>query len=161
MRANKKVSTITAGAALAALFFVTASAAAAQLTFQAKTVRPVAVVGDLNDMASANDGRLNTRAVSTRNNYSGQSVTLDIGGMQNVVGVIQDHGRWPAHYPGAYHVEVAERESGPWMKTFDGTGNRGESKAVFDAVRARFIRITATRTGGGGRTGLSRSLKQA
>jgi hypothetical protein len=150
MRANKKVSTITAGAALAALFFVTASAAAAQLTFQAKTVRPVAVVGDLNDMASANDGRLNTRAVSTRNNYTGQSVTLDIGGMQNVVGVIQDHGRWPAHYPGAYQVEVAERENGPWMKTFEGAGNRGESKAVFDPVRARFIRITATRAAGGG-----------
>ena len=150
MSANKKLSTITAGAALAALFFVTASAAAAQLTYQAKAVRPVAVVGDLSDMASANDGQVNTRAVSTRNNYAGQSVTLDIGGMQNVVGVIQDHGRWPTHYPGAYQVEVAANENGPWMKTFEGAGSRGESKSVFDPVRARFIRITATRAGGGG-----------
>ncbi|HEX5736669.1 MAG TPA: discoidin domain-containing protein [Blastocatellia bacterium] len=150
MRANKKLSTITAGAALAALFFVTASAAAAQLTFQAKTVRPVAVEGDLSDIASANDGQPNTRAVSTRANYTGQSVTLDIGGMQNVVGMVQDHGRWPTHYPGAYQVEVAARQNGPWLKTFEGPGTRGESKAVFDAVRARFIRITATRVRGGG-----------
>ena len=150
MRANRKLSNSMAVAALAALFFVTASATGAQLTFQAKTVRPVAVIGDLNDIASANDGQFNTRAVSTRNNYTGQSVTLDIGGMQNVVGVIQDHGRWPAHYAGAYQVEVAASDNGPWLKTFEGPGNRGESKAVFDAVRARFIRITATRAGGGG-----------
>jgi hypothetical protein len=150
MRANKKLSAITVGAALAALFFVTASAAAPQLTFQATTVRPVTVEGDLSDMASANDGQQNTRAVSTRANYNGQTVTLDLGGMQNVVGVIQDHGRWPTHYPGAYQVEVAARQNGPWLKTFEGAGTRGESKAVFDAVRARFIRITATRVRGGG-----------
>ncbi|HJQ68779.1 MAG TPA: discoidin domain-containing protein [Blastocatellia bacterium] len=150
MRSKKGLSTIMAAPTLAALLLITASAAAAQLTYQAKAVRPVAVAGDLADIANANDGQLNTRAVSTRNNYAGQSLTLDIGGMQNVVGVVQDHGRWPAHYSGAYQVEVAASENGPWMKTFEGAGSRGESKAVFDAVRARFIRITATRGGGGG-----------
>lgn len=150
MRADKKLSTCSITAALAAVLLIGASSAAAQLTYQAKAIKPVTVMGDLNDLASANDGQVNTRAVSSRNNYVGQSVTLDIGGMQNVVGTIQDHGRWPTHYPGAYQVEVAASENGPWLKTFEGAGARGESKSVFDPVRARFIRITATRTGGGG-----------
>ena len=150
MRANKKLSTSSITALLAAFLLAGASTAAAQLTYQAKALRPVSVVGDLIDIARAYDEQINTRAYSNGPNYVGQSVTLDIGGMQNVVGSIQDHGRWPTHYSGAYKVEVAASENGPWLKTFEGAGARGESKSVFDAVRARFIRITATRAGGGG-----------
>lgn len=148
MRASKKLSTCLIAAALAA--FLLAGAAAAQLTYQAKAISPVSVTGDLIDLARAYDGQPNTRAYSNGANYVGQSITLDIGGMQNVVGSVQDHGRWPTHYPGAYKVEVAASENGPWLNTFEGAGTRGESKSVFDAVRARFIRITATRAGGGG-----------
>jgi hypothetical protein len=150
MRADKKLSTSSITMAFAAVLFIGASSAAAQLTYQAKAIRPVSVIGDLIDIDKAYDEQLNTRAYSNGPNYVGQSVTLDIGGMQNVVGSIQDHGRWPTHYPGAYKVEVAASENGPWLKTFEGAGTRGESKSVFDAVRARFIRITATRAGGGG-----------
>ncbi len=150
MRANKKLSTSLITAVLVALFFSGASVVSAQLTYQAKAIKPVSVVGDLIDIDKTYDGQLNTRAYSNGPNYVGQSVTLDIGGLQNVVGSIQDHGRWPTHYPGAYRVEVAASQDGPWLKTFEGEGVRGESKSVFDAVRARFIRITATRAGGGG-----------
>jgi hypothetical protein len=78
------------------------------------------------------------------------SLMIDVGGEQNIIGAIQDHGRWPAHYPGAYRVEVGATADGPWLGTFEGAGNRGESKALFEAVRGRFIRITATSTSGGG-----------
>ncbi|MCI0487259.1 MAG: discoidin domain-containing protein [Blastocatellia bacterium] len=112
-------------------------------------VRPVTVFGDLLDVSNTYDERPNTRAYSSRRNYAGLSVTLDVGSQQNIIGVDQFHGAWAAHYPGKYKVEVAESENGPWFETFEGAGRRGFSRAQFEAVRARFIRITATATGGG------------
>jgi hypothetical protein len=129
---------------------ILAIAAAAQQTYQSASVRPASITGDLLNILNANDGQLTTRANSNRPDYSGLSVTIDLGSEQNVIGVAQDHGRWPTHYPGAYKVEVAERPGGPWMLAFEGRGNRGESKAVFPAIRARYIRVTATDAKGGG-----------
>jgi hypothetical protein len=123
---------------------------AQQPTYQARAVRPVSVTGDLIDITRANDGLPNTRAISGRPNYSGQSITIDVGGEQSVVGAIQEHGRWPAHYAGAYRVEVGTTADGPWLRVFEGQGQRGESRALFEAVRGRFIRITATSASGGG-----------
>src|SRR5215216_144039 len=119
-------------------------AAAAQQTSQAAAVRPASVSGDLLDVVNANDDRMDTRAYSNKANYAGQGVTLDLGSEQNVIGVSMDQGRWPTHFPGAYKVEVAASISGPWMQAWEGPGQRGESKAKFPAVRARFIRVTAT-----------------
>jgi hypothetical protein len=131
------------GAALVlALFF--GHAARAQQTYQATTVRPASVSGDLLDIQNANDDRMDTRAYSNKANYTGMTVTLDIGSEQNVIGVSMDHGRWPTHYPGAYKVEVAASASGPWMQAWEGPGQRGDSRAKFPAIRARFIRVTAT-----------------
>lgn len=121
-----------------------AIAAPAQQTYQATAVRPANVSGDLLDLANANDNRVDTRAYSSRNDYKGLSVTLDIGSEQNIIGVSMDHGRWPTHFPGAYKVEVAASTAGPWMQAWEGPGQRGESKAKFPAIRARFIRVTAT-----------------
>jgi hypothetical protein len=118
-------------------------------TYQARAVRPVSVAGDLNDISQANDERVDTRANAGTASYAGMSITLDLGGQHNIIGVTQDHGRWPTNFPGAYKVEVAENADGPWMTTFEGAGHRGESRAVFAAVRGRFIRITATDTHGG------------
>jgi F5/8 type C domain-containing protein len=134
-----------------ALVAIGASRAAAQQpTVQARVVQPVAVTGNLIDPARAIDNQLNTRATSGTSDYRGMNITLDIGGEQNIIGAIQDHGRWPPNYPGAYRVEVGAEASGPWLQTFEGPGNRGESKAIFEAVRGRFVRITATATNGGG-----------
>lgn len=133
-------------ATCAALIVALASTAVfAQQTYQATAVRPVALTGDLLDLLNANDGREETRAYSGKSDYVGMSITIDIGSEQNVIGVSQDHGtRSPQHYPGAYRAEVAASHSGPWFKTFEGPGNRGTSKAVWPAIRARYIRVTAT-----------------
>ncbi|MFP5264870.1 MAG: discoidin domain-containing protein [Blastocatellia bacterium] len=132
---------------LAALMAVTA---ASQQTYQATAVRPASVSGDLLDIVNANDDRMDTRAYSSKSDYRGVSVTLDIGSEQNVMGVSMDHGRWPTHFPGAYKVEVAAAASGPWVQAWEGPGQRGESKAKFPAIRARFIRVTATGLNQGG-----------
>jgi F5/8 type C domain len=127
-----------------ALGVVSGAGARAQQTYQATAVRPAAITGDLIDLPSANDTRPDTRAYSSGKDYVGMSVTMDLGGEQNVIGVRQEHGRWPSHYPGAFRVEVAASPSGPWFKAFEGAGTTGESKAIFPAIRARYIRITAT-----------------
>jgi F5/8 type C domain-containing protein len=121
-----------------------AAAVFAQQTAQSRAIRPAGISGDLLDMANANDERLDTRAASGKPNYVGMSFTLDTGSEQNIIGASQDHGRWPTHYPGAYKVEVALSPQGPWMLAWEGEGQRGESKAKFDAIRARYIRVTAT-----------------
>ncbi|HVF90596.1 MAG TPA: discoidin domain-containing protein [Blastocatellia bacterium] len=133
--------------AIAALASVLAGAAglnAQTQTLQLREARPVAVTGDLVDIASANDGNEKTRAYAGKPDYSGLSVTLDMGGDQNIVGVIQDHGPWSNDYPGSYRVDVGLTPNGPWLKAFEGQGKRGESRSIFDAVRGRYIRITAT-----------------
>src|SRR5215470_9988364 len=150
MTPKVKLLLFTINAALAVALSSIGNVTAQQLTYQARSVRPVSISGDLLDLLKANDERPDTRANSSDPNYAGQSVTIDIGSVQNVAGVSQDHGRWPIHYPGAYKVEVAASPSGPWMKTFEGQGSRGVSRAVFEAVRARYIRITATATNSNG-----------
>jgi len=136
--------------AVAIVSLIASSVHAQQPTVQARVIEPTSVTGDLLDMPKTIDRQLNTRATSNRRNYAGMSVTLDLGGDQNIVGVIQDHGRWPPNYPGTYRVEVGLTASGPWHRSFEGAGKRGESKAIFDAVRGRFIRITAMESNGGG-----------
>jgi hypothetical protein len=140
---------ITASTLLAVLIWCV-SATAQQPTVQARVVKPVAVEGDLADLPRTLDGLETTRAFSTGRNYAGMSVTADLGGEQNIIGVIQDHGRWPTHYPASYRVEVGRTASGPWLRTFEGPGTRGENKAIFEAVRGRFIRVTATSVGNNG-----------
>jgi hypothetical protein len=116
----------------------------AQQTVQSRTVQPAGVSGDLLDILKANDGKTDTRATSGKLDYVGMSVTIDAGGLQNIIGVKQDFGSWPTHYPGAYKVEVAESLSGPWVTAFEGPGERGESRVEFPAILARYVRITAT-----------------
>jgi hypothetical protein len=116
----------------------------AQQTVQSRTVRPVGVSGELLDILNANDGKTDTRATSGKTDYVGMSVTIDAGGLQNIIGVKQDFGPWATHYPGAYRIEVAESLPGPWMIAFEGPGERGESRAEFPAILARYVRITAT-----------------
>ena len=116
----------------------------AQQTVQSRTVRPAGVSGELLDILNANDGKTDTRATSGKIDYVGMSVTIDAGGLQNIIGVKQDFGPWATHYPGAYKIEVAESLSGPWMTAFEGPGQRGESRAEFPAILARYVRITAT-----------------
>ena len=129
---------------LSALIAALGTLAVAQQTVQSRAVRPAAVTGDLLDLANANDGRVDTRATSGRTDYVGLSFTVDVGSEQNIIGIAQDHGRWPTHAPGAYKVEVAASAQGPWMLAWQGEGQRGESKAKFEAIRGRFIRVTAT-----------------
>lgn len=116
----------------------------AQQTVQSRTVRPAAVSGELLDILNANDGKTDTRASSGKTDYIGMSVTMDAGSLQNIIGVKQNFGPWATHYPGAYKIEVAETISGPWMTAFEGPGQRGESRAEFPAILARYVRITAT-----------------
>ena len=116
----------------------------AQQTVQSRTVRPVGVSGELLDILNAIDGKTDTRATSGKTDYVGMSVTIDAGGLQNIIGVKQDFGPWATHYPGTYKIEVAESLSGPWMTAYEGPGERGESRAEFPAILARYIRITAT-----------------
>lgn len=133
---------------LSALSFVTVLIANqgifAQQTVQSRAVLPASVSGELLDLRSTYDDRKDTRAHSERKNYVGMSFTIDLGNEQNVIGVSQDHGHWPTHAPGAYRVDVAVNASGPWMKAWEGEGQRGESKAKFPAILARYIRVTAT-----------------
>jgi hypothetical protein len=149
MFSRAKLLSLISGIAFIVVCLATARSSGAQ-TAQARAVRPVSVVGDLIDITRANDERDNTRANAGTRNYAGLTITLDVGGEQNIIGVIQVHGPWATNFPGSYKVEVAESSGGPWLGTFEGPGARGESKALFEAVRGRFIRITATDTGGGG-----------
>ncbi len=128
---------------LAILLTVNAGASAQQ-TVQSRAMLPANVSGDLLDLRATYDDRKDTRAYSEKVNYAGMSVTVDIGNEQNIIGVSMDHGHWPTHFPGAYKVEVAASANGPWMLGFEGKGQRGESKAKFEAIRARYIRVTAT-----------------
>ena len=116
----------------------------AQQTAQSRTVRPAGVTGDLLDIMNANDDKPGTRATSGKLDYAGMSLTIDVGSLQNIIGVKQDYGPWPTHHVGAYKLEVAESLSGPWMTAFEGPGQRGESRAEFPAIVGRYIRITAT-----------------
>lgn len=118
----------------------------AQQTVQSRALLPANVSGELLDLRATFDDRKDTRAHSEKKNYVGMSFTLDLGNEQNVIGVSQDHGHWPTHAPGAYRVDVAVNPSGPWMKAWEGEGQRGESKAKFPAILARYIRVTATAT---------------
>ena len=129
---------------LAAIVAALSAASLAQQTIQSRAVRPAAVTGELLDIANADDGRVDTRAASGRADYVGMSFVVDLGGEQNIIGIAQDHGRWPTHFPGAYKVEVGTTAQGPWMLAWQGEGQRGESKAKFEAIRGRFIRVTAT-----------------
>lgn len=139
---NKSFALATSTALILALASI---AVIAQQTYQAKPVRPMSLSGDLLDLLNANDGREDTRAYSGRSDYVGMSITVDIGSEQNVIGVSQDHGpRSVQQYPGAYRAEVANSPSGPWFKTFEGPGQRGTSRAIWPAIRARYIRVTAT-----------------
>jgi hypothetical protein len=147
MKGKSLAQMLSAALILAAL---TVIAVSAQQTYQATAVKPANISGDLLDLQNANDNSVDTRAYSSRPNYKGQSVTLDLGSEQNVIGISMDHGRWPTHFPGAYRVEVAASSSGPWMQAWEGPGQRGESKAKFPAIRARFIRATATAVNPGG-----------
>jgi hypothetical protein len=113
-------------------------------TGQARTIRPVSVTGDLTDLARTTDERQFTRANAGTPSYARMSITLDLGGEHNIIEVIQDHGRWPMQYPGAYRVEVSGSRGGRWEMVFEGAGQRNESRATFPAERGRFIRITAT-----------------
>src|SRR5437868_8139906 len=135
---------IIASFILSVLIAVLGTQALAQQTNQSRPVRPAAVTGELLDMPNANDGRVDTRAASGRADYAGMSFMVDLGGEQNIIGIAQDHGRWPTHFPGAYKVEVGTTAQGPWMLGWQGEGQRGESKAKFEAIRGRFIRVTAT-----------------
>jgi hypothetical protein len=129
-----------------ALLFRSNVEAFAQQTAQSRAVLPANVSGELLDLRATYDDRKDTRAHSEKKNYVGMSFTLDLGNEQNVIGVSQDHGYWPTHAPGAYRVDVAVNPAGPWMKAWEGEGQRGESKAKFPAILARYIRVTATAT---------------
>ncbi|HZM86553.1 MAG TPA: discoidin domain-containing protein, partial [Blastocatellia bacterium] len=133
-------------ACLTVIVLLAGSTMLAQQTVQSRTVRPAGVSGDLLDIMNANDGKLDTRATSGKKDYVGMSITIDAGGLQNIIGVKQDFGPWATHFPGAYKVEVAESPSGPWMTAFEGAGERGESRVEFPAILARYVRITATAT---------------
>src|SRR6185369_13577524 len=61
----------------------------AQQTVQSRTVRPAGVSGELLDILNANDGKTDTRATSGKIDYVGMSVTIDAGGLQNIIGVKQ------------------------------------------------------------------------
>ena len=115
-----------------------------QPTVQARAVRPAAVSGDLLDINLTIDGLETTRAYA-RANYNGVSVTVDVGSLQNIIGVVQDHGRWPTHFPGRFRVEVSTGSQGPWLGVAEEEAKRGENRTLFEAVRGRYIRITATR----------------
>ncbi|HXG66622.1 MAG TPA: discoidin domain-containing protein, partial [Blastocatellia bacterium] len=144
----QKFKLIVASLAVTAALAVT-PVLAQQPTVQARAVTPAAVQGTLLDITKTNDGQPDTRAYSASADYTGQSVILDVGGEQNIVGVTQEHGRWPTHYPGAYRVEVGLTASGPWLKVAEEPGKRGVNRVLFEPVRGRFIRITATNNKGG------------
>jgi hypothetical protein len=133
-----------------ALHFVITEVAAQSVQSRTRMVRPVSIVGDLSDITRAIDERDSTRAAAGTSRYVGLSVTADVGEQQNIVGVIQQHGRWPGDYPGRYRVEVSDSLRGRWVWAFEGDGSRGESRATFEPVRGRFVRITATDRRGGG-----------
>ena len=145
IRLFSRAAALGVAAVASALLSVTGVGAQTQ-SLQLRESRPVAVTGDLMDIALANDGNERTRAHAGKADYPGQSVILDMGGEQNIVGVIQDHGPWSNDYPGTYRVDVGLSANGPWLRGFEGPGKRGESRSLFEPIRGRFIRITATGT---------------
>lgn len=145
MRMKRRPGSIAAFLSALAVLSI-AAAAGAQQTAQSSTVRVTIISSDLLDMRNVDDDRPDTRASSGKSNYVGMSFTVDLGSEQNIIGVSQDHGRWPTQFPGAYKVEVAASLTGPWMLAWEGPGQRGDSRVKFEAIRARYVRVTATKT---------------
>ena len=143
-RMKSRIESLSVACAVVGLIAVLSGLSPAQQTIQSRPVRPASVTGELLNIGNTNDGRVDTRASSPTAAYIGLSFTVDLGGEQNIIGISQDHGRWPTHFPGAYKVEVAALPQGPWMSAWEGPGQRGESKAKFAAIRGRYIRVTAT-----------------
>src|SRR5438132_7057272 len=110
MFSRAKLLSLISGISFIAICLATARSSGAQ-TPQARAVRLISVVGDLIDITRANDERDNTRANAGTRNYAGSSITLDVGGEQNVIGVIQVHGPWATNYPGSYRVEGQRSEA--------------------------------------------------
>lgn len=89
--------------------------------------------------ANAVDGKLTTRWAS---NWSDpQWLKVDLGNEQTIRRVVL---HWEAAYGKSYRVEVS-RDGSAWRQVYaTTTGNGGEDVARFDAVPARYVRVTGT-----------------
>jgi hypothetical protein len=83
-----------------------------------------------------------TRATTNTAEYAGSWLQVDLGGSYTVSKVVQIHEPDLDDYPGRYRIEVSDNGR-EWRRVFEGAGEHRRSTAGFEAVRARFVRITA------------------
>jgi len=87
-----------------------------------------------------------TRATTGRADYVGCWIQVELFETSLVSRVLQVHAPNAKDYPGRYIVEVSQ-DGRRWQKVWQGDGADDRSRANFDPVRARYVRITATDTG--------------
>jgi hypothetical protein len=107
--------------------------------------RPIqrAVAPGFTKIAAAIDDDRDTRATTNKANYAGTAIIVDLGGSYTISRVIQVHAPYDGDYPGRYSIEVSGDRS-RWQTVWEGEGTSNRSRAMFDPVRARYVRITAT-----------------
>jgi len=107
--------------------------------------RPIVKVSGrgISDVDAVRDTDPDTSATTRRSDYAGSSITLDMGASYLISRVVQVHNPDDMDYPGRYSVDVSD-DGNRWQIVWQGNGEQGRSRARFNQVRARFVRITAT-----------------
>jgi hypothetical protein len=106
-----------------------------------RQIRSVTSSGFVNDSNIA-DASAATRATTNKANYAGSWVQADLGGSYTISKVVMVHEPSNEDYPRRYKIEVS-LDGRQWQTVFDGRGEEGRSRATFNAVRARFVRVSA------------------
>jgi hypothetical protein len=107
----------------------------------ARQIRSVTSRGFSNDAGVADDNNT-TRATTNKANYAGVWLQADLGGSYTISKVVLIHEPDREDYPRRYKIDVS-LNVGQWKTVFEGPGEPGRSGAIFEPVRARFVRITA------------------
>ena len=106
-----------------------------------RQIRGVTAQG-FSNAANVADNNNTTRATTNKPNYAGSWLQADLGGSYTISRVVQVHEPDHQDFPRRYKVEVS-LDGKQWQPVFEGRGEPGRSVAAFNAVRARFVRITA------------------
>jgi len=107
----------------------------------ARQIRGVTAQGFIN-ADKVSDGNNSTRATTNSPNYAGSWLQADLGGSYTISKVVMVHDPNREDFARRYKIEVS-LDGRQWQPVFDGRGELGRSVASFNAVRARFVRITA------------------
>lgn len=97
--------------------------------------------------AAAIDGNPRTRWDTASNQTPGSYFQIDLGNVQQVGRISLDYAKSPYDYPRSYQVDVS-LDGINWVRAASGGGRKEHTDISFEPVKARYIRITQTGSGG-------------